>query len=857
MADVELTGPENLAGWLKDKPPDWGRAIALRAALRVLPLCLDIMRLESVSPEQQKASVLHAFRAAFVYWAGQVHAIRLDSKVADRLNAACEDAARASADVAHLKLPDSQARAARGAAAAVSAAVFAGINKGPPQVTPPVNVEEAINVALSAASEVDEKAFSQLWTSIVADSRAMESEPSVNVLGQALWLVDVRGDTKLIANFPIWARIPFDRFDGLSAVKEGAWGFWLAWYRAIIPNTRNTAPRSLFGWQIDIEIATLPNRFWARDPDLVVGDLARLVTEPKTEAQIKFENFDPPPQSAAQSQPSTPPPPRPILDAAEPPADEPTAADQLGRRPFAQAIVARMDKLLTTGGQVGFAVHLHAPWGAGKTSVLKMMKEIMVAHGRRGADGKTAPRWVVVDFNAWEHERRNPPWWPLVEAVKAECLRHLSGKPVTWRRCLSASLTRLRAPHAPIEDRAALLEARWLWWKMRADALPYLLAILVFALCGWLLWYLGNPPDGKVPAFFDWILKLFTTATAAYAAFYGASRFALFGSDNAAKLYEDSASDPLARIKKLFGTIVDNTNDPVCVFIDDLDRCRADYVADLLEGVQTSFRHGRVVYVVAADRNWIKASFETRYGTFSSAIGSSGQPLGYLFLEKIFQLSTPVPGMGSRTRGAYWDQLVKGTPQAAPGQPPDPVAGVSSAEFQQRVDAKREDLRQQHGTNLTGAQADAILEASDDADLRAAVVLELNVSRAAEAEAEHLLSRFADAVPDNPRVMKRIVNAFAMRQAIRRLERSELPSEVIARWTILEQRFPALADLLIENPEWTDLLASPSEGAGTGNTPAPLQPYIGSRTIKGVIGEPAENGLTGERVRDVTRGSAS
>ena len=47
-----------------------------------------------------------------------------------------------------------------------------------------------------------------------------------------------------------------------------------------------------------------------------------------------------------------------------------------------------------------------------------MMRELMVAADRKTAEGKLAPQWVVVNFNAWEQERRNPPWWPLMEAVK-------------------------------------------------------------------------------------------------------------------------------------------------------------------------------------------------------------------------------------------------------------------------------------------------------------------------------------------------------------------------------------------------------------------------------------------------------
>ena len=151
----------------------------------------------------------------------------------------------------------------------------------------------------------------------------------------------------------------------------------------------------------------------------------------------------------------------------------------------------------------------------------------------------------------------------------------------------------------------------------------------------------------------------------------------------------------------------------------------------------------------------------------------------------------------------------------------------------------------------------AILRERDTAEDRAAVVLELNASRAAEQEVEHSLARFASLLPDNPRVMKRMINAFAMRQAIGFLERNTAPPEVLARWTVLEQRLPALADLLIENSEWTDMIpAEIGEENRAKLPPPPLLPFINSDVVLSIVGKADDNGLTGEIVRTITRGSA-
>src|SRR5262249_6573502 len=127
------------------------------------------------------------------------------------------------------------------------------------------------------------------------------------------------------------------------------------------------------------------------------------------------------------------------------------------------------------------------------------------------------------------------------------------------------------------------------------------------------------------------VVKGLATIITVFVTFIAAGRAIVFGSANSAKVYFDLSQDPLKRITRLFNRIVAITKAPICIFIDDMDRCRPEYVVDLLEGIQTSFRDENVAYVVSADRAWIKSSFEARYSALSHAVGDVSQPLGYLF----------------------------------------------------------------------------------------------------------------------------------------------------------------------------------------------------------------------------------
>ena len=78
-------------------------------------------------------------------------------------------------------------------------------------------------------------------------------------------------------------------------------------------------------------------------------------------------------------------------------------------------------------------------------------------------------------------------------------------------------------------------------------------------------------------------------------------------------------SDPMAELERRYAFLVRSAGTPVAIEIDNLDRCRAEYVVELLEGIQTLLRDPqasrdlpRVAFVVAADREWLCDSYVTR-----------------------------------------------------------------------------------------------------------------------------------------------------------------------------------------------------------------------------------------------------
>jgi hypothetical protein len=451
--------------------------------------------------------------------------------------------------------------------------------------------------------------------------------------------------------------------------------------------------------------------------------------------------------------------------------DRPSEVDQLGRQAFAQALALRLRRVRAdldkTGDRTSFLLHIHGPWGAGKTSLLNLL--------RRELRGEPA-RWVVIDFNAWQHQRLGSPWWWLMNSVFRQGAQQLS-KPYRWR--------------------SVNLRIHEYWWRMKTGWTPY---IITLALLAWGVTVLielstGGPARFKATDFSaigtnaKHVAAVITLLTTLWGLGLGFSRWLVLGSARAGNVFMESTRDPMESLSRHFNDILRWIKEPVCIFIDDLDRCQAGYVVDLLEGIQTLFREAPVTYVVAADRRWLFASYEKAYDIFVTSVLEPGRPLGYLFLEKTFQLSTSVPRMSLAAQEGYWHYLIRVGQQEVEAKLSK--ARAEAKERLQRLQTEEEILEEVRLNSGDRIQRQALREAAVVRLARADV----------DAWTEHTLKPFAPLLEPNPRAMKRLVNAYGIQRAIATLSEEEIPREQLALWTIVSLRWPILADYLENHPD--------------------------------------------------------
>ncbi len=460
--------------------------------------------------------------------------------------------------------------------------------------------------------------------------------------------------------------------------------------------------------------------------------------------------------------------------------DNPSQEDHLGRKGFAQGIAIRLTRVWDEYNKSdqpkikgSYMVHIYGPWGAGKTSLLNLLhQELQLKKNAKDA----VSRWVVVEFNAWQQQRIDPPWWSLMDTVFRRAVEQLARNGELGR--------------------ARMLQLREWWWRIRTGRSETLIALIVSLLAlATVIIIFGFDALTQVGGNAQSVSAIIALVSTIWSAFLVFSRSLVSGSARAAQAFMQNASDPMEKIYRHFQDLVGWVEQPIVIFIDDLDRCQTNYVVGLLEGIQTLFNDSRVVYVIAADRRWIYICFEQTYVRFADVVQEPGRRLGSLFLEKAFELSVPVPHMSPEVKKAYWDYLIRG----------------EQSDMKQKMESEIQSARDEF-QNLTTEQQ--ILEQlsvqSDDPiheQARRGAAIQRLAQENVEASTEYFLKSFAHLLEPNPRAMKRLVNAYALERDLALLTQGPdvllnlEKRKQLALWTILSLRWPLLEEYLEEQPE--------------------------------------------------------
>ncbi|MFN0192894.1 MAG: P-loop NTPase fold protein [Aestuariivirga sp.] len=816
---------EGLERWLKTQPREVSLAIPSRAALRVLPLLSGLPQGEYQGFASRNSVLLPLFRGMMLPWvaakfptqgnelrsaSAQAAADAADASGSARVAAASTQAAVASAQTA--------VASARAAASAFSAAYGAVARFAAYAAAAGFAASAVVSTDADTASTVA-RAFAPALAATQKDIEAVANEGGVeSVLNAPLW--QVRPPDSIRKN---WDELK----QQLLTANEG-WDFWVTTYDAILEG----ATQSLNPAQLTFSVTLNGEEDWEKgksDPAYV----NRLILGwPETAKQQATSGKGPRAQRKSggkvKAAPAAPVQPafetRADFISDRPQADE----DHLNRADMAFALAGRLNRFWDsnvedckkTGGEAaGFVMHIDAPWGGGKTSFANYLTRILndASHysdsrpewmSRFRMDSDQWPEvyrrpWFIVPFNAWQHQDVSPPWWVLYDVIRRGILKQIK-EPLA-----GSALMSLFEPYH--RGKAWLQEM--IWRLKTPDLIASLVVFLPPLMIAIALVFLGGvEKNSKGEVAFTGtstqvlsllvavVLVLLPIFKSVVPAFMSSL---LSGTPDAAKNYALGSGDPLDRFRKHFAKSMRRFERPILMVIDDLDRCKPDFVVDLIRGMQTIFKSERVIYLLLGDRDWITESFTVANDKMKAVEVGAEHEFGERFVEKAIQFSFVLPEPEPADRQNYVRRILN------VGEKLPALSDSTVSDLQARIakaEATPDFLERQK--LLTGVRADAAKQKSAPPEIESAIRGATLRSGAADASAEkavrHQLEGLSHVLPGNPRQVKRIFNTIGYIQDVAAYDFGGLEWQKMARWIVLMIEWPRTWFTLSRRPELID-----------------------------------------------------
>jgi len=331
-------------------------------------------------------------------------------------------------------------------------------------------------------------------------------------------------------------------------------------------------------------------------------------------------------------------------------SDQPTADDALGFKPYVDAIA---EFLTAPATRPPLTISIEGKWGSGKTSFMDQLEEKL--HKEYGK--------LTVKFNAWRHDEEKSLWAAfamelLDQLPKHSCLAHTP----------EASIVRRWMGHLK------LIGMRFKWKSAWLDTLPILLLGAV-AICATLFFtFFGVENLDRFSSTYKDLLKKLTGigGVSASVAILAAIWKNLIGKiqnpmdidlnkymscpdyEGHVSFIENFQNDFQKIIKAYAG------DEPVYVFIDDVDRCQLLKAAELMKALNLMLSSNpKLIFIIGMDREKVAAGMASDYekiipyllhaqGDHKAAQEENIDPahgirFAYNFIEKFIQLHFQVP----------------------------------------------------------------------------------------------------------------------------------------------------------------------------------------------------------------------
>jgi len=286
---AEITDRESFEKWLEGKPVEWAQVLAVRVALRVLPLVAQVFDAESIKPKYPQHLIFTSWRAIAISWVARKYPTH-DIAHAARAAADAASAADAFAFAAADAVAFAAARAANAADAADAAARAAFAADAVVFAAARANYVVAFSLFAVTRAADDAFAAAGFWSALNRDAEFLAAykgtpEFSAQALAeQVLWLND-EGENVI----PDWA---VDEFKNLTINLSGFndnWQVWGEWYQSRLDGKESWGLNAENAETLMLRISEQENDWWEQGPSIVYAEIAGWLSDLRAE-EAKEQN---------------------------------------------------------------------------------------------------------------------------------------------------------------------------------------------------------------------------------------------------------------------------------------------------------------------------------------------------------------------------------------------------------------------------------------------------------------------------------------------------------------------------------------------------------------------------------------
>jgi predicted KAP-like P-loop ATPase len=373
------------------------------------------------------------------------------------------------------------------------------------------------------------------------------------------------------------------------------------------------------------------------------------------------------------------------------------------------------------------SIGVSGAWGVGKSSMIRLIRKALV--GRAESDGS---KFIFVDFNAWLYQGYDDARAALMDVIATKL-------------------------HAEAEVRKTALDKTTELLKrvdwLRTVKLAGSAAAVAF----------GLPPIGVVGELYDVVKKIgegqVDQATVKEAQKVGGEAAKALGGLLKQKPAAASPPKEIQDLRNTFEAALRELDVTLVVLIDDLDRCLPETTISTLEAIRLFLFLDHTAFVIAADNQMIKHAVKRHFE------GITDDELVTSYFDKLIQVPIRVPPLGTQEVRAYMMLLFVEN------------SGIGN-DLKEFIRAK---VAQQLSQSWQGKRVDRAFVQSLGtlpADL---------IARLDAADRLAPMMTKASGISGNPRLIKRFLNALAIRLAISRAHEVGVDEAALAKMLLFER----------------------------------------------------------------------